>query len=74
MDNHEGEYLPAKDLQHLNLYDVHRAINGEKDSVMNNIQEAQLQRILELNEKQMQEYNQGLKKISIFKLVEENEV
>jgi len=68
VNDQEGEYLPAKDLQHLTLYDLHKALNGEKDSILDNIKSEDLLSAMAVNNSKLSLYENDLRQIKIYDL------
>ncbi|MCM8539401.1 MAG: YihY/virulence factor BrkB family protein [Lentisphaeraceae bacterium] len=68
----EGEYLPAKSLTELSLYDVYFSIFGDDDKIFKNIKRKEYQDLLKLNNDKLDLYVQDLRTITFIELLEKD--
>lgn len=68
----EGEFLPAKDLSHMSLYDIYHAVIGEDNKIFNNIKQKEYLDLIKMNNDKLDTYINDLKKIIFIDLLEDN--
>ena len=68
----EGEYLPAKSLSEMNMYDVYYAIFGDDDQVFKNIRRKEYLELIKLNNEKLEEYVKDLSSVTFIELVKDD--
>lgn len=65
----EGEYLPAKSLNEMNLHDVYYAIFGDDDQIFKNIKRKEYQELIKLNNEKLELYVNDLSSVTFMELI-----
>ncbi|MCM8527729.1 MAG: YihY/virulence factor BrkB family protein [Lentisphaeraceae bacterium] len=68
----EGEYLPAKSLTEMTLYDVYYAVLGDDDKIFKNIKRKEYQELIRLNNNKLDNYVKDISTIKFIDLLEKD--
>ncbi|MCM8532320.1 MAG: YihY/virulence factor BrkB family protein [Lentisphaeraceae bacterium] len=62
-------YLPAQDLQNMNLWSIYEAVIGKEDKIIENLKDESLKDLIKFNETQLKSYATEMSNHKIYELV-----
>lgn len=68
-DQLSSTYLPAQDLQHMNLWSIYEAVIGKEDKIVENLRDESLKDLIRFNETQLKSYATEMSNHKIYEFV-----